>query len=1815
MGNKGQRIGLLTGVSMFAIGLATPAEAAVHPGIDHSVASANVSDTVTICLADEACEFGVSNSGTGSVTSSVNDVGSGEIQQIGSATGIAPGGDVVLHMINSGGADISALATAVAPGGSATARATIAAAVAQSGEGQGDVVLDLTNDGTLVARAGASAAGSHALAAATVDAAVNQIAQSVWGGTGDAAAVFANNGSLVVGAAATANGHSAATAVANVYRGIGNFADAYGSGDAIGSIVNSGNVEIGAAASAALHGDTGRAAGFAFVSDAVQQTGYAQAGDVSMGIGNSGTIEIDAAAFASAVATAPLAGSTALNATAHAAASFAFNQTATAMAGDVAIGFMNSGSIDISAKATAVAAADAAGTQAGLASASGYIHDALYQQGYAPGGNVDIAATNSGTFDISDLAKATGANAIADAHVKYAVSQSAVALGGDADIAFANTGTIDEAIVASARGTQGFATATAELTQAIFQGASATGQASATLDNEGTIDVGLLATADAAQSANAQATNWQGVAQWASSPGGAQLSLTNSGTIHFGATASAVAHNSSAGSAAANARIFNKGVFQTATAKMTNLSSATSFIHFTSMPLGAASVALDNSGTISIDSLARAKADDFAQVLAAVSSAVHQHAEGTSAMVTLDNSGTIEAGVLAQATGGQIADAAAFASAVRQFADARGAMISGTRTSSGNGHLFLFAGGVGPASASLTNEGTISVLADAKAVNTATALAASQSFAFAGAMAVVPVAVSQAALGSEASVSLVNNGAIEVAGLASATGVQNAAAEANIAGIEQAALATGSIASIHFGGSSSSGFGGRIFQGPASDDLTNSGSFEMSAVASASAVEVARVIIHEFGVDQLARGSAATELVSNDGTLSLNATGDVKAGTGSAFVLAGGIDQLAFGFGSASVTLANSGVLKVNAAAHGSALSGYDTIVAIAGAITQDPLAPGAESARVVNSGLIEVSANARATAAETAFAVAYGGGVNQDPWWGTMDAGLDNSGQLKVTAVASAVGSVAAYGSAKATAYHVDVANVVAEVVNSGSITAAASVHADGPAGSALAYAAGVSMFAINHGTSAAAGSIAGTIENSGSLKIFAKVDAADSGTLSAAATGIYLSSTRNNATVVNSGTIDVSAVTAHGAPANAWGAHVVTGFSGDPAQAGDRFTFTNDGGTIIARQSTDGGKTWKHGTAIDFSQAPNASVVNLVGDGTIYGNIAVQSGDRIDVKAGTTYFDGIIGPSFRPAAGFTSAMLDSGVTGVGTLNIMDGGNLILADARGAANAAMYDGPSYALVDTLNVASDGTLTLNLVPASGGVQAVGSYSQIYADRAKLDGTLVANVTPQGGRFADSYSWQNVIDANTLSGKFKSCVLGGGYAQSALLKLTCSYDSNANVDLSLNRVAFNAVSGLTGNESSVGGGIESAYQGAGSTGLGSGPFGALVGNLFKLDAANYALALNELTGAGYAGYLQSFNTLGYHYNNVLDRASDCDQPIIAGSALECRTSPFHLWAQLDYDHLKTDGDAELAGYNGHRSTLIAGADVNVTPDAVVGVSAGSVSNHDRFADVGNSDIKGDGWQLGAYGVYDPGAFFVKALGTYSSLNGTAHRHFDFGASPGTITGNPDVTEWTLGLHGGYRLHLSPTNLVTPFVNYDYTNAKLNGFTEDGTTGAELTVHGGSEKHSWLTGGVKWSGQFRGIVPEASVAWRHAFGDKRASFNANFAASPSTADFDIVSMSEKADAVLAGLSIGGKLGPVDVRVAYQGAFSGGTTEHSGFLKLVLPLKGPSARHPASSAPPRPRQQEASARTCADGTVTLPNASCPTLSSSSTATPLVR
>jgi outer membrane autotransporter protein len=268
--------------------------------------------------------------------------------------------------------------------------------------------------------------------------------------------------------------------------------------------------------------------------------------------------------------------------------------------------------------------------------------------------------------------------------------------------------------------------------------------------------------------------------------------------------------------------------------------------------------------------------------------------------------------------------------------------------------------------------------------------------------------------------------------------------------------------------------------------------------------------------------------------------------------------------------------------------------------------------------------------------------------------------------------------------------------------------------------------------------------------------------------------------------------------------------------------------------------------------------------------------------------------------------------------------------------------------------------------------------------------------------------------------------------------------------------------------------------------------------------------------------------------------------------------------------------------------LVGIDFNAGNSAIVGVDGGYVTNHLRDNQFGDS-VKGDGWQVGAYAVYDPGAFFVKGVTTYNSLNGDSHRTVDFhglatGATfAGKLDGSPDVKMWTAGLHAGARFPMGAASVVTPYLNYDYVHAKLDGFTETGLPGANLTVESSSSNHSFLTGGAKWAAPLGGVVPEVNVGYRYRFGDQRSTVGAFFNGD-NDCDFDVVSAAQKRGTFLAGLSVGGKLGPVDVRIGYEGEFNGDVTSHSGNFKFVLPLGGQKAAPPPPApapvvAPPPP------------------------------------
>jgi hypothetical protein len=1117
------------------------------------------------------------------------------------------------------------------------------------------------------------------------------------------------------------------------------------------------------------------------------------------------------------------------------------------------------------------------------------------------------------------------------------------------------------------------------------------------------------------------------------------------------------------------------------------------------------------------------------------------------------------------------------------------------------------------ATASVANAGVLNVAAFATAIG-------AQGGPAVGATSTTPPyasayaeGIDQYARGATALATVDNSGSITVAAGADASGATSAYATAGAQGIVQQANAVGTEVVVNSVLTTLNGttFGGHVSTyttltptaaavnftnvGAATASITNSGSVDVAANATAVAGTAASALAYATGALQSASGTVATVSLSNtaDGSISVAADAAASGTTAYAAATAVGVGQAASGT-SADMSIVNAGAITASANASAVGTAGA-TASALALGLGQIESGATTGAVSVSNSGTLNVGAHATASGTSAyAYASAIGVAQSVDP----LSLTFTNSGTVNVNAAASAIGTSGA-ATATAIGYYGSAfggGTETAAIVNSNAMTVSATAIAPVTAyalaqGIVLSNAATTTVAGTPAVTSTNAQAVAGSITNSGELNVaaFASGGTITNGTgatatttpgSSAQATGILVNSGVNNMTITNSGAINVDAVTANGGAANAYGIRIASNGDATPV-AGDVVTINNSG-DIVARISTDGGANYLRGTAIDVTDAPNRAVVNLLG-GNIYGNIELQSdADVVNVTTGETVFNGIVNSGCMPAGGPSALLLDSAAQndcGVGILNINAGGDLhlVIDDA---------EGPSYVFMDTLNLGADGTLEFDLPPVTGGDVPIGTYPQVFVDTAHVDGTVVANIAAPANGLWDTTTYQNVIDAVTMThaGSFQ-CDINGLPAGSLLLSADCIFDGQNNLDIGVVRAAFDSVPGLNGNGSAVGSGLECIYD-IGLTGGAADMFA----DLFLIsDQGNYNIALNQLSGSSYANYLNSFPSLGVHYNDLTDHATNCEIPALAGSVLECRaSSPIHVWGQLDYQWRKTDRDIEAGSTRGKRFTGLMGVDFNVGNAAILGVSAGYVTNHTRDRQFGD-DVDADGMQVGAYAVYDPGPFFLKGVTTYSWFDGDSRRHVNFaglatGASfAGQLTGDPDVKMWTFGLHGGARLPMGGASVVTPYLNLDYVNAKMDGFTETGLEGANLTLFNAKANRTFVTLGAKWATQMGGVVPEVNLGYRHRFGHRYSTFTGQFfdGSSATDCDFDIVSASQTRGTFLAGLSVGGKMGPVDLRIGYEGEFNGDITSHSGNFKIVLPLGGHAAPPPPAPvvAPPPP------------------------------------
>jgi hypothetical protein len=211
--------------------------------------------------------------------------------------------------------------------------------------------------------------------------------------------------------------------------------------------------------------------------------------------------------------------------------------------------------------------------------------------------------------------------------------------------------------------------------------------------------------------------------------------------------------------------------------------------------------------------------------------------------------------------------------------------------------------------------------------------------------------------------------------------------------------------------------------------------------------------------------------------------------------------------------------------------------------------------------------------------------------------------------------------------------------------------------------------------------------------------------------------------------------------------------------------------------------------------------------------------------------------------------------LTGNGTI-IAAGGNTGVCNT-GVCNTGGTVMPIGSLIIQGNYTQPGgTLEYQLSPGGSlGKLVVQGNATLGQGNATLGGTLAATITP--GLYDSSSHYAGVLTASSVSGEFAQ-------ASSSSVFLTLSTTlTPTSVDLTLNRIPFGAVLGLSGNQRAVGNALEAAY----STTL-TGQQALFYGNVLASPTTNVLTQLSGESNAG-AGQIAAFQLTNQFLLLMLD----------------------------------------------------------------------------------------------------------------------------------------------------------------------------------------------------------------------------------------------------------------------------------------------------------------------------------------------------------
>src|SRR5262245_26444294 len=527
-----------------------------------------------------------------------------------------------------------------------------------------------------------------------------------------------------------------------------------------------------------------------------------------------------------------------------------------------------------------------------------------------------------------------------------------------------------------------------------------------------------------------------------------------------------------------------------------------------------------------------------------------------------------------------------------------------------------------------------------------------------------------------------------------------------------------------------------------------------------------------------------------------------------------------------------------------------------------------------------------------------------------------------------------------------------------------------------------------------------------------------------------------------------------------------------------------------------------------------------------------------------------------------------------------------------GAQSQLVIGGPFTLQVLVGTTLSAGTLTM----LPGGILATGAYTQTggllqylvapggtgriaVVNTASLGGALGVTVTPGLYGLSTPYT---LLTAGAVSGQFAQFFSS---PPSAFLSLSAPIYSATSVGVTLTRTPFNALAGLTANQRAVGNALEATY----STAL-TGPAATLYTKLLMTGTAD---ALTQLSGeihgsvqavivddsryvrqavlgrlrqAPYAGGSGAIAVLGSGGPTLAygESASDAalayankkpSFPIKAPPlAAPVETPDLTFWAQGVGAWGKIDGDGNAADASRNLGGVFTGFDRRFG-DWRAGLAAG-YSNSSVSVSARASSANIDTAYVAAYAGTSYWAWNFRSGATFAWNTIGTSRTIAFPGFVEQATTRYGTGEAQVFGEVGYGLTFGAI-AAEPFAGLAWVHLDTASFAETGGVSA-LAGSGNREDVGYSTLGARLATYYllqngMALIPRASVAWQHAFGDVTPTAALSFQS--IGAGFNILGVPIARDAAL--VEAGGDLqltAQAKIGVSYAGQLANSAHDHS-------------------------------------------------------------